>query len=497
MQKTDAPFEAAGTGVREESGQPLRPEPEERQRALALALELSKRAQGAGSLDELFFLLTNDLRILVEFDRALVIGHLQGDSGVSAVTNQPALEKKFPLVKSLSGLAKSLRDVDRGIVLSGKTDASGLSDEDLSPTAKKELLAYVKESACAALVLVPLKHNKTLLGHLLLEFYEDNIPQQVPVLTLFSVAPLLASALAEKWLLQARPRLWSQVFPETSGKQTPAKRAIPIAAVALAVSVFACVVFALPITQKVGGEAEVFSHNRHMAFVKMDGLVERILVKEGSHVEKDQVVAVLDRRELDHETKSAQRRLEILTREMMLLRREAGQDPAKLAESEQVQLKRSSVSEELEYLRWKAGFLEVKAPSSGVVATKEVESLVGKRFRAGEPFCEIAASRDLWIAVYVPEDKISLIRRGQPAKTFLNTDPTTGIPSTVEEIAPLAQVLPRSGSVYRVSMPLPPATEQIRVGMKGIGKIDTGRMSLFAILSRHAVARWNHFSLYF
>jgi multidrug resistance efflux pump len=497
MQKTEAPFEAPGTGVSDESGPALRPEPEERQRALALALEFSKRAQGAESLDELFFLLTNDLRILVAFDRAVVITHLRGESEVSAVTNQPTLEKKFPLVKSLSGLAKSLRDVDRGIVLSAKTDAAGLSDDDLSPSAKTELLAYVKESACASLVLVPLKHHMTLLGHLLLEFYEDNLPQQVPVLTLFSVAPLLASALAEKWLFQTRPRLWNQVFPEKSRTQTPSKRAIPVAGAALAVLVFVGLIFVLPITQTVGGEAEVYSHNRHMAFVKMDGLVERIFVKEGSHVEKDQVVAVLDRRELDHETKSAQRRLEILTREMMLLRREAGQDPAKLAESEQVQLKRSSVSEELEYLRWKASFLDVKAPAAGVVATKEVESLVGKRFRAGEPFCEIAAPRDLWIAVYVPEDKISLVRKGQPVKTFLNTDPTTGISSTVEEIAPLAQVLPRSGSVYRVSMPLPAATEQMRVGMKGIGKIDVGRMSLVAILWRHAVARWNHFSLYF
>jgi hypothetical protein len=97
----------------------------------------------------------------------------------------------------------------------------------------------------------------------------------------------------------------------------------------------------------------------------------------------------------------------------------------------------------------------------------------------------------------VPEDKISRVRTGQPADIFLNTDPSRGISGTVAEIAPLAQVMPRLGSVFRVSLPIPDATENIRVGMKGVGKIDTGRTSLFTMLWRHAVSRWNHYSLYF
>ncbi len=495
MQRTDAPSAAAsgrGEPVENQSSESV-----EKQRALALGLELSKRALGAASLDELFFLLTNDLRILIEFDRALLVTHIGDTSELAAASNQPVLEKKFPLVKTMSRVAASLRNAERGVVLSGNADTAGLSDEDLPPAAKEELLAYVKQSGCAFLVSVPLAHHKKLLGHLLLEFYGNTVPKQIPVVTVLSIAPLFASALAEKWLMQARPRLWNQVFSARIEQDTSGKRAIPFAFSALAVFVLLCVFFLAPINRTVGGEAEVFLHNRHMAFIKMDGLVDRIDIKEGSHVDKDQVLAVLDRRELDHETKSAERRMEIVTREMMLLRREAGQDPAKLAESEQMGLKRASVKEELEYLRWKAGFLTIKAPVSGVVVTKEVDSLVGKRFRAGESFCEIAAPGELWAAIYVPEDKISLVRKGQPTEIYLNSDPTRGYASTVEEIAPLAQVLPRLGSVYRVATPFPAATEQIKVGMKGIGKISSGRMSLFTILRDHILARWNHYALYF
>ncbi len=495
MQRTDAPSVAAegrGEPVENQSSESV-----EKQRALALGLELSKRALAAASLDELFFLLTNDLRILIEFDRALLITHIGDTSELVAASNQPVLEKKFPLVKTLSSMAASLRDVERGVVLSGQADAAALSDEDLPAAAKEELLAYVKESGCAFLVAVPLAHHKKLLGHLLLEFYGSTVPQQIPVVTVLSIAPLFASALAEKWLLQAKPRLWNQVFAARADQETPRTRPISLAISAVAVLVLLCVFFLVPITYTVGGETEVFPHHRHMAFVKIDGLVDRIDIKEGSRVKKGQVLAVLDGRELNHETKSAERRMELLTREMMLLRREAGQDPAKLAESGQIQLKRTSVKEELEYLRWKAGFLTIKAPVSGVVATKEVDSFVGKRFRAGESFCEIAAPGEMWAAIFVPEDKISLVRKGQPTEIYLNSDPARGYASKVEEIAPLAQVVPRVGSVYRVATPFPVGTEQIKVGMKGIGKISTGRMSLFRILKNGILARWNHYAIYF
>lgn len=467
------------------------------QKAVALGLEFSKRAQEATSLDELLFILTNDLRILIEFDRALVIAHVGPVSKLVAASNQPVLETKFPLQKAAASLVGSLRNADRGLLISAQTDAATLSEQDVPPAAREQLLAYMKRSGCAFLVCVPLKHNKTLLGHLLLEFYGDNVPRQTPVVTLLSIAPLLATAVAEKWLLQAKPSLWNQVFATETSEEHAKKRALRIVLAALAGFVVLCGLFLVPVTYTVGGEAEVFLHDKHMAFAKIDGLVDRIDVKEGSRVEKDQVVAILDRRELDHETKSAQRRLEILTREMMLLRREAGQDPAKLAESDVVQLKSTSAKEELEYLRWKAQFLDIRTPVAGVVVTKDVDSLVGKRFKAGEPFCEIAAPDELWVSIYVPEEKISVVKKGQPAEIYLNSEPGKGYASKVEDIAPIAQVLPRLGSVYRVGMPFPLSKGDIRVGMKGVGKIDAARMSLFDILKNRFLARWNQYAVYF
>jgi len=466
-----------------------------KQKALALGLEFSKRALEAESLDELFFILTNDIRALVEFDRALLVTHFGGKSSFVAASNQPILQAKHKFVKEVNALAEHLSGIERGILLSSEAEAGKLSEDELPSIAREHLLSYMKFSSCSYLLCVPLKYNKDLLGHLLLEFHENTLPGQIEILAVLSIAPLFASALAEKWLFQQKPGLRGLISTQRESRHRLRPKTFAAAAVLslLLVAVF----FLLPVDHTVGGEAEVAPRDKHMAFVKIDGLVDQINVKEDSRVEKGQVLAVLDKKELEHEIKTAERKFEVLTNEMILLRRESGQDPAKLAESKVAELKRKSAWEELEYLKWKTRFLEVKSPVSGVVVTKEIDALVGKKFKAGEPFCEIAAPGELWVTAYVPEDRISPVKKGQPATVYLNNQPGKAYHLKVEEIAPVAQVMPRLGNVYRVRASFVEPPKDLKVGMKGIGKITTERTSLYSIVGRRLLARWNQLSIHF
>ena len=148
---------------------------------------------------------------------------------------------------------------------------------------------------------------------------------------------------------------------------------------------------------------------------------------EGAPVKEGQVVATLDPTEIDFKIKTSQRQLELLTAELTLLKMSSGQDVSKLAESKLVELKAKSVVVELQYLQWQKQFLEIKAPAAGVVTTKHVES-IGKKFKAGEPFCEIAVPKELWAEIYVPEDKVSRVMPGQKGDLYLNNEPRTAYP---------------------------------------------------------------------
>ena len=465
-----------------------------KQKALAIGLELSKRALETSTLDELFFVLTNDIRTLVAFDRAALITHL-GNSGLAAATNQPVLQKKMDFYKRMSSLAEELREIDKGVFLSADTDSTQPLEQDLSKELRDRLFSYMGFSGSSFLLCVPLSHRKDVLGHLILEFYDKKLPSQIEILTLLSIAPFFASALSEKWLLRRKPGL--ETLISSRGKSTNRFQFRRVAAGAVLVLAALALFFALPMTETVGGDSEVLPRERFLAFVRTDGLVERINVKEDSRVQKGQVLAVLDPRDLDFEVKVAEKKFEILTQELMLLRRESGQEPSKLAESKLTELKRMSAWDELEYLKWKTRFLEIKAPVSGVVITREVDTLVGKKFKAGEPFCEIAVPSDLWVVIYVPEDKIGLLEKGQIGTISLNNEPGRPYQVRVAEIAPMAQAMPRLGNVYRVGATFVEFPKSLKVGMKGIGKIHTGRSSLASMIDRRLLTRWNQLSIYF
>lgn len=477
------------------NGATLAPDP--KQQALALALEFAKRVVEAESLDDLQFMLTNDARILVPFDRAFLITHLGGESRLAAVMHQPEISKKSHFSQLVNELAPHLRKVDKGIWLSDKTDANMLPKDELAPEIRDRLLAYLDQFNGFSLLCVPLKHNQIVLAHVVMEFDKRNIPGKVEILAFLAIAPFLGAALAEKWLLHKKPSVWELVAPvEAIGDRvrTRLRRGV-IGAFLVIVVVFW--LFLFPMTRTVGGECEVVPRNHRMAFVKIEGLVKEITVKEGDSVKKGQVLAVLDRRELDHEIANTERKVNILTQEMNLYRKESATDPSRLAESELINLKRLSALAELEFLKWKLGLVEVTAPVSGIVVSKEVDSLTGKRFSAGEPFCEILAPGDLWVTIYVPEDRVGLVRTGQVGAIYLNAKPEKGYPIEVREVSSVATVIPRLGNVYAVRAPFSSAPGGTKVGMKGIGKINTESTTLFHIIRDRIVARWNQFSIYF
>ena len=183
----------------------------------------------------------------------------------------------------------------------------------------------------------------------------------------------------------------------------------------------------IPFSHPVGGEAEIVPRYRHVAFSRIDGLIEQIQVTEGASVTGGQVVATMDPTELDFKIKGTQRQIELLTAEMTMLKKSAGQDVSKLAESRLAELKLKSVLAEWKYLQWQRQFLRIRAPASGIVTTKHVETFVGKKFRAGEPFCEIAAPGELWTEIYMPEDKVSRFHPGQAGNLHLNNEPRTRV----------------------------------------------------------------------
>jgi multidrug resistance efflux pump len=467
-------------------------------RVPTLALELASRAACSESLDGLYFLLTNDLRTLTSFDRCLLITHLGGASRFVAATHLPTIENKSLLASKLQKLAQELPRLKNPLILSRQPTFKVLTPETLADHALSALREYGDLAGWNHLCCIPLSYEEAPVGHLLMEFSGDNLPEKSAVSAVAKVAPVFGNAIVCRWLAEQKRSIVTNLGPQDGARHLKRKWAARrVLLVALVAALVTALLFFVPFTFSVGGEAVIAPKERQYAFCKIRGLIAKVDVRQGSQVAKGQQLAALDPRELDFRIKREERQFELLTQEMALSRSRAFDDPSLLAKVKLAELKREGVNAELEFLRWQRQFLVITAPVSGVIVTKDVETLVGKKLEAGEPFCEIAQPGLLCTEISVPEDRIMRVKLGQAAHVYLNNAPSRGYRLKVDEIAPRSEVEPRVGNVYKVTAVFVDSPGPIKVGMKGIAGIDTGATDLWTILTLRLSSRLNRLSLYF
>lgn len=473
------------------------PQAEESERIVAYALELAARSASADSFDEVCFMLTNDLRILLQFERCFLVTHFGGRSELVAATQQPLLDGKSRLQERLTELARNLRGLEKPLALANENGLVSPGAEDLPPDLASALDSYAEASKSRYLCCIPLSYNKYVIAHLLFEYFDEQAPPRLPIMSLTKIAPILGEALAGRWLLENRPRILQDIAPRQQTGRLASSLRRPGTLAATIVAVLLAAALLIPIGFTVGGEAVIAPTEKDYAFCRIGGLIDKVFVHGGSRISKGQTLAVLDSTDLDHQIASQERQAAILSKEIEFARSKALEDPSRLAQSRLLELKRKSAEEELQYLKWQRRFLRISSPVDGVIMTKEVETLAGKRINAGEPFCEIAVPGALDADVYVPEDRVMRIRKGQPVDLYLNNAPLTAYKLKVDDIAAKSEAQPRLGNVFKVTARFVNAPPEVRVGMKGLGKIHTGKLRVGSIIARRIVARWNQFSLHF
>lgn len=466
-----------------------------RQRALAIGIELAKNAVRAPTLEELQFILVNDSRALLEFDRSFLITHFEGKSVLDATNNQPTLEKKSEFVQSINKLAPKLREVRQGLVLLN----NGKTGDGVSPESAAALAEYMNYSGCSYLIIVPFIVHDSVIAHLALEFFDNRAPGQVELLTLLNMVPFLSLALAEKGIIardpKARLALMKAISPEQALRDKSGSRFKIKVAIGAILVVIICLF--VPITLVVGGRAELTPEYEYSAFVQMDGIVDKVLIKEGDSVKKDQTLAELESREIDYKTREAKRLLESYRTEMSILRNLGAENPMKLAESQLIAIKLLRAQLDVDFLNWQSRYLTVKSPVDGIILTKKVESLVGRRFKAGEPFCRVAPHDVLLVDVFVRESDVNFVHEGLKGEVFFNYQPDRGFQIQVKTVAPKSETVSGMGGVFRVRTALLDQPQGIRPGMLGIAHIDTQKVSLWFALTRRLRIKINETALFF
>jgi len=402
----------------------------------------------------------------------------EGDARVLAVSHTATFDPKSQLLRLIAEAMDEALDLDTTLVYPPP------DGDELGAIAHREL---ARETRLAAICTVPLIDQGQPFGVLC---FERHAPfDEATVQTCQALGLALGPVLALK---QDNERgLWQRVTEPVRhagtvlfGPGHPGAKMAALGALA--------VVLALGVVQaehRVAARTVVEGAVQRAAVAPFAGYVLESRVRAGDTVREGQVLARLDDRDLRLEQARWSAELQQLQgkqRQAM-----AAQDRTSMllagAQIEQAQAQLALVNNRLERA-------SLKAPFDGVVVSGDLSQLLGTPVEVGKVLFEIAPLDAYRVILEVDERDIDHLRVGQGGELALSGLPGQTLPFAVKQITPVTTAA-EGRNHFRVEAEVQAATDRLRPGMEGVGKVQVGERRLIWLWT-HRFTDWLRLTLW-
>ena len=296
-------------------------------------------------------------------------------------------------------------------------------------------------------------------------------PRAVPLLEQSqALAPVIAGITS--LLYQARPSLPGRVWRRAKNTFWGKRRRTSIA-VATAVSI----ILTLPWPYSVRCDCELQPVKRRYVAAPYDGRLEEVLVKPGDLVSAGQVLARMDRSELEWRmaAQDAEYQRASKQHDTSLAQRET-------SEVQVARLEMQRLSAERSMLKDRAKNLEIKSPIEGIVLAGDPKKLEGARLTIGQTLFETGPLEQMLVEVFIPHDEVAHFQPGNKTVVRLDALPQRKFTGEVLRISPQSESY-EGQNVFVAEVELENPDRLLRPGMIGRGRVTT---------SAHMLA-WNLF----
>jgi multidrug resistance efflux pump len=246
-----------------------------------------------------------------------------------------------------------------------------------------------------------------------------------------------------------------------------------------------------PWREKSVGDCVLLPSQRGVVVSENTGRVAEVLVREGTVVKKDQVVAKLDTMELETQ-------LQVTRQERLKLEAQArlSQAEGDLGAYQVSYLQLQRAIEQENKLRHDLSQCFLRSPMDGIILTKDVELRRGGVLQIGEPLCEVAALNDWDLQVSVPEADYWLLRKtldegkAAPVEFLLYARSGLKMKGELASVADISQMTYTDkeenvfyATVHGIQLPQE-FQDDVRPGFSGKARVMLGRSPLAAVLTR-------------
>jgi RND family efflux transporter MFP subunit len=416
------------------------------------------------NLERMLQTIVNAPQAVIPYQRAAIALDQAGKYKLSAVTGLTQVDADAPDIAPLN-------EIMRWAMLSNEV-VHVRQDGDTIDAEREETRAkfhkYFEASGMRGFYAAPLLDDTGRVGVLALESTDPDFLSPAHIEILQVLAGQATVALRNAQMYKEVPFI-SVLEPVLEKKRKfmameKRRRTLTIAAVCAVVIFLA----AFPWPLRVDGDAIVAPVQSAKLQPEVEGVVNKVYVREGDRVTRGQAIAEL----ADWEPRMALAQAQAKYQSALLqMNRALATNDGTEAGVQRVQADywQSEVTRDQE----RVDRSRLRSPIDGVVATPNVETMVGRRLQYGDTFAEIVDTSRTIVDVAVDDDDAGLLRTGAHASVKLNSFPTRTFRGDVVIVSPKATLVGESRVFFaRVAIPNPDGT--VRAGMEGRGKVRAG-----------------------
>jgi len=414
-------------------------------------------------IDRVLQAIVNGPATVIPYQRAGIALEERGSIHLKAVSGTTQLNEDDPQYRGLRDILRWGAMLKEPLTV---TQHGEEIDSDREETRAK-FREYFAETGVRACHIVPLADEEGRVGILA---FESSVPDFLTEAHLEMIKVLASQAtvaLRNASLYKEVPFISVlQPLVEKRKKFLALEKHRRIAWIAAAV---AAVLFllAFPLPLRVDGTAVVAPARMARLGSEFEGVIKSVQVREGDVLKKGDIIASLEDWEYRSALAAAHAKYEIATAQMN--RALANNDGSEAGiQRAQADYWASEVARAQERLNKTA----IRSPIDGIVATPQIENLVGHKLKAGDSFVDVVDNSQAMVDVAIDAADAGLLHSGSKASLKLESFPERTFRGRVSIVSPQG-VFKDAEPVFFARVAVSNPDNALRAGMQGRGKIVT------------------------
>ncbi|HZS95272.1 MAG TPA: GAF domain-containing protein [Terriglobales bacterium] len=431
---------------------------------LETLVRVSQEITATLNLDRVLQTIVNAPQAVIPYERAAIALEQNGKYKLASVTGLAQVDPDAPDIAPLNDVLRWVMLSDEKVHIRQHGDDIDVEREET----RTKFRSYFELSGMRGFYALPLSDDTGRVGVLGLESADPDFLSAAHLEILQVLAGQATVALRNAQMYKEVPFI-SVLEPVLAQKRKfmalgKRRRSLLVGA-AVCFTIFLA---AFPWPLRVEGDAVVAPlHSAHLQ-PELEGIISKVYVREGERVSRGQVLAELA--DWDARARLAQAQAKYQATMLQMNRALATNDGAEAGiQRVQADYWKSEVERSQELL----DRTRLRSPIDGIVATPQVENMVGRRLEFGDVFAEVVDTSRAIVDVAIDNAEASLLRTGEKASVKLNSFPTRLFRGDVMVVSPKA-TLQGEDRVFFARVVVSNSDGAILAGMEGRGKVRAG-----------------------